>query len=68
MHTDDEIIRLCQQGRSEGFALLLDRYQVRVYRRAYTFLRDREDALDAAQEVFMRVLQAIRHFERGRAI
>jgi len=41
---------------------------VRVYRRAYTFLRDREDALDAAQEVFMRVLQAIRHFERGRAI
>jgi len=68
VHTDDEIIRLCQQGRSEGFALLLDRYQVRVYRRAYTFLRDREDALDAAQEVFMRVLQAIRHFERGRAI
>lgn len=68
MHTDDEIVRLCQQGRSEGFALLLDRYQVRVYRRAYSFLRHREDALDATQEVFMRVLQAIRHFQRGRAI
>ena len=68
MYTDDDIIRLCQQGRQEGFALLLDRYQARVYRRAYTFLRHREDVLDATQEVFLRVLQAVRHFQRGRAI
>src|SRR5690606_7310285 len=67
-YTDDDIIRLCQQGRQEGFALLLDRYQARVYRRAYTFLRHREDVLDATQEVFLRVLQAVRHFQRGRAI
>jgi len=68
VYTDDDIIRLCQQGRQEGVALLLDRYQARVYRRAYTFLRHREDALDATQEVFLRVLQAVRHFQRGRAI
>lgn len=68
MHTDDEIIRLCQQGRSEGFARLLDLYQGRVYRRAYCFLHHREDALDVTQDVFLRVLHAIRHFERGRPI
>lgn len=68
MRTDDEIIRLCQQGRSEGFSLLLDAYQGRVYRRAYSFLRNREDALDATQDVFLRVVQAIGHFWSGSPI
>lgn len=68
MRTDDEIIRLCQQGRSEGFALLLDAYQDRVYRRAFSFLRNREDALDATQDVFLRVVQAIAHFRSGSPI
>ncbi len=68
MRSDDEIIRLCQQGRSEGFALLLDLYQNRVYRRAYSFLHDKEDALDATQDVFVRVLKAIGHFELGNPI
>lgn len=56
--TDEQIIRLCQQGRQEGFAQLLHAYQDRIYRRAYSFLRDREDALDATQDVFLRVLNA----------
>lgn len=68
MRSDDEIIHLCQQGRSEGFALLLDLYQNRVYRRAYSFLHDKEDALDATQDVFVRVLKAIGHFELGNPI
>lgn len=68
MRTDDEIIRLCQQGRSEGFSLLLDAYQGRVYRRAYSFMRNREDALDATQDVFLRVVQAISHFRSGSPI
>lgn len=66
--TDDEIIRLCHQGRQEGFTRLLDAYQPRVYRRAYSYLRDREEALDATQDVFMRVLQAIGHFRQGHPI
>lgn len=65
MYTDDEIIRLCQQGRSEGFARLLEAYQGRVYRRAYSFLRNREDALDATQDVFLSVIKAIGHFRQG---
>lgn len=68
MRSDDEIIRLCQQGRSEGFAFLLDMYQDRVYRRAYSFLHHKEDALDATQDVFLRVLNAITHFEVGNPI
>lgn len=62
---DDEIVRLCQQGRPEGFAQLLQAYQGKVYRRAYSFLRSREDALDATQDVFLRVLPAISRFRQG---
>ncbi len=62
---DDEIVRLCQQGRPEGFAQLLEAYQGKVYRRAYSFLRSREDALDATQDVFLRVLPAISRFRPG---
>ena len=58
-------MRLCKQGRQEGFSLLLRAYQGRVYRRAYSFLRNREDALDATQDVFMRLLPAIDRFRTG---
>ncbi len=68
MPTDGDIVRLCQQGRSEGFAMLLDAYQGRVYRRAFSFLRHREDALDVTQEVFLRVARAIGHFQAGRPL
>lgn len=66
--TDEQIIRLCQQGRHEGFAELLRVYQHRVYRRAYSFLHEREDALDATQDVFMRVLNAVDHFRPGQPV
>lgn len=66
--TDERIVKLCHQGRQEGFALLLEVYQDRVYRRAYGFLRHREDALDATQDVFMRVIHAIEHFRAGSPI
>lgn len=62
---DDEIVRLCQQGRPEGFSQLLQVYQGKVYRRAYSFLRNREDALDATQDVFLRLLPAISRFRPG---
>ncbi len=65
---DEQIIRLCQQGRQEGFAELLHVYQDRVYRRAYSFFREREDALDATQDVFMRVLNAVERFRPGQPV
>lgn len=68
MAADSDIVRLCQQGRSEGFALLLEEYQGRVYRRAYSFLRHREDALDVTQEVFLRAARAIGHFQSDRPL
>jgi len=36
-----------------------------VYRRAYSFLRNRDDALEVTQDVFLRVLPAISRFRTG---
>lgn len=68
MDQDDQIVTLCQKGRQEGFARLLLVYQERVYRRAYSFVHHRDDALDLTQDVFVRVIKAIRSFSPGRPL
>jgi RNA polymerase sigma-70 factor (ECF subfamily) len=65
---DEQIVVLCQKGRPEGFARLLLAYQERVYRRAYSFVHNRDDALDLTQEVFLKVMKGIGSFTVGRPL
>jgi RNA polymerase sigma-70 factor (ECF subfamily) len=60
---------LCRRvaGKDEAaFDLLVERYQQRAYRLAWSILRDGEDARDLAQEAFVRLYQAAGSFD-GRA-
>jgi len=59
MERDDTILELCQRGHPAGFTRLVEAYEHRVYRTAYRFLHDREDARDVTQEVFFRTVRAI---------
>lgn len=68
MEQDQLIVEWCKKGRQEGFARLLLAYQERVYRRAYSFLNNRDDALDITQEVFLRCIRSIQTFEPGRPL
>lgn len=68
MELDEQIVLLCQRGRQEGFARLLMTYQERVYRRAYSFVHNRDDALDLTQEVFLKVIRGIANFTAGRPL
>ena len=68
MESDRLIVEHCQAGRADGFAQLLLAYQERVYRRAFSFLHHREDALDITQEVFIRTIPALRSFIPGRPL
>lgn len=68
MSDDESILDLCQRGRPEGFARLLLAYQKRVYQRAYSFVRHREDALDLTQEVFLRSIRGMPSFTPGRPL
>ena len=58
-----DIIKRCKQGDRDAFNELVTEYQTRVVNIAYGMLSDSDDALDAAQEVFIRVYRSIGEFQ-----
>jgi len=63
----DEALCAKVAAREEGaFDELVERYQARAYRLAWSLLRDTEDARDLSQEAFLRVYQSAGRF-RGEA-
>ncbi len=60
--TDEELVARARGGDRGDFDSLIGRFQDRVYNMAYRLLRDREDALDAAQEVFLSVFRGLADF------
>lgn len=63
----DEALCARVAAREEGaFDELVERYQARAYRLAWSLLRDAEDAKDLSQEAFLRVYQSAGRF-RGDA-
>jgi RNA polymerase sigma-70 factor (ECF subfamily) len=61
--TDEELVRSVLAGDREGFAELVGRYQGRLVNYLYRLVRDSEEAHDLAQEVFVRVYQALDRFD-----
>ena len=57
MESDEELIELANKGDSDAFETLYWRYRDWVYRLAWRFTGDREEALDVLQETFMYVLK-----------
>jgi len=65
--TDARLLELVRaKRRDEAIALLLPVFRHKVFRLAYSFLRDREAAEDVTQEVFVKVWRALPGFD-GRA-
>ena len=62
---DQELIRHVLQGRREGYALLMERYQRLVYTIAYRMTGHHEDARDITQECFLRAYAALPRFRQG---
>ena len=58
-----EIIKRSQQGDRRAFEILVKAYMQRAYYVALGFLRNHDDALDASQEAFVRVLRNIDRFQ-----
>jgi RNA polymerase sigma-70 factor (ECF subfamily) len=50
-------------GDSRAFESLFDKYRERVYRLAFRFVHHKEDALEVAQDVFLRVVQNLGSFK-----
>lgn len=61
--TENDLIKKCKKGNREAFNVLFSSYQTQVINIAYGMLSNREDAYDAAQEVFVRVYKSIESFK-----
>ena len=59
------LIDKIKEGDREAFMTLTSLYQKKVFLLAYSFFRNREDALDIVQETFLRLYQKIALFRRG---
>ena len=60
---ETEMISRCQQGDQEALKEIYDKYHKKVYRIAYGVVRQREDALDIVQEVFIKLFRSIKNFQ-----
>jgi RNA polymerase sigma-70 factor (ECF subfamily) len=63
----DSLLARIQDGDREAFMTVIRLYQQKVFVLAYSILRDREDALDAVQETFLRLYQKAGLYRPGRS-
>lgn len=64
--SDSELIARFLEGSEEAFNRLVLKHQRRAYNIAYRFLANHEDALEVAQDAFVRAYRNLRRF-KGRA-
>jgi RNA polymerase sigma-70 factor (ECF subfamily) len=60
------LVARVQRGDREAFLVLTKLYQKKVFQLAYSFFRDKEDALDIVQETFLRFYQKAHMFQKGK--
>ena len=62
---ETEVIRRCQDGESEAFRFVVERYGKVLYGTAYMMTRDRSLAEDLVQEAFLLAWRNISAFRSG---
>ncbi len=60
---ETEMISRCQHGDQQALKEIFDKYHKKVYRIAYGVVRQREEALDIVQEVFIKLFHSIKNFK-----
>ena len=67
-HLDEieNLVRRVQNEDREAFMVLTQLYQRKVFQLAYSYFRNREDAMDVVQETFLRFYQKAHMFQKGK--
>jgi len=60
---DLTLVRRCRQGDQGAFRSLVERYQKKAYAQALGMLKDKDEAMDIAQEAFVKVYKYLDHFK-----
>ncbi len=61
--TDEQLTRLVQDGDTDKFGVLMERYQAKLFRYGRKFLTDNDNIEDVVQEVFIKTYQNIKSFD-----
>ena len=64
---DKELVERSLSGEEDAFRQLYERYRVAVYTAVYRIVRDREEALDLTQEVFIAAFRSLGDWNAERA-
>ena len=59
MDVDPEVVRACQRGEAGALDALVRATYADVYALAFRLVRDRDEAADVTQEVFVRVMRSV---------
>ncbi len=62
-YSDDDLAALVKNGDSEAFDLIIERYYGRLFNFLLRILRNREDAEDALQSVFLKTAAAVKKYK-----
>lgn len=60
---DSRLVRECREGDDRAFEALVYKYQDQVFNVAYRMVGDREEAMDLAQETFIKAYQGLDTFD-----
>ena len=63
MTNQDEFIQRLKKGNESAFSELLDEFQQKVFHTCISFVPNKEDAEDVAQEVFLEVYKSVHKFK-----
>src|SRR5512147_411307 len=61
--TDEELVRAAQRGNMKAFEELVARHRDKVYARAFSMMRNEEDATDISQEAWVKGWQRLKQFQ-----
>ena len=61
--TDEQLVENFKKGTSDALDRLIERYYEQVYKTCYHFLNNTHDAMDATQDVFIKVCQNLSAYQ-----
>ncbi len=64
-HADAELVRQCLSGNQKAFETLVRKYEKPIFNLALRMLKDRDDAADVAQTVFVKAYQKLDSFDES---
>jgi RNA polymerase sigma-70 factor (ECF subfamily) len=62
---DRELVQEVKQGCQSSFTELISRYQKNIFKLAYGFFQDKDDAMEIVQETFIRIYEKLDRFDEN---